>query len=143
MPFPSLVQRLAGRLDLRADDPIAHQIVEEVWTEVVDGTLETGARMPTVRELAIELGVSPRSVKWAYAELERLGVLSRRAGEGTFVSLDPPSDEERRRGREFLALCGEMVRRAESLGYGVDDLTGALTEYRAVERDTGEGDGSP
>lgn len=139
MPSRSLAQRLSRGLDPRSSEPIAHQIVEEVWTEVVEGMLDTGQRMPTIRELAIELGVSPRSVKWAYGELERLGVLSRRPGEGTFVSLAPPSEEERRKGREFLALCSETVRRAGSLGFGIDDLMGALAEYRLVERDGGGG----
>lgn len=134
----TLVQRLARSLDPHSGDPVAHQIVEAVWTEVVDGTLDTGERMPTVREVAIELGVSPRSVKWAFVELERLGVVSTRPGEGTFVSLAPPSDEERRRRQEFLSLCSDVVARAAALGYGVDDLTGALAEYRAVQRIDGE-----
>jgi GntR family transcriptional regulator len=104
--------------------------------------IESGERMPTVRELAIQLGVSPRTVTWAYQELERLGVAQTRPGEGTFVSLSPASDEVRRKRREFLALCREAVLQAETLGFGVDDLIGALAEYRIDRRTPGTGGSS-
>ena len=137
-PTP-LSQRLASGLDPTSGDPVAHQIVEHVWLEVVEGLVETGERMPTVRELAIQLGVSPRTVKWAYDELERLGVTSTRPGEGTFVSLTPAPDEERRRRKEFLSLCSDAVKRAQALGFGVDELISALAEYRVVEREGTQG----
>lgn len=138
-----LTRRLAGSVDPGASEPIAHQLVEYVWTEVVDGALETGERMPTSREMAVELGVSPRTVSWAYHELERLGVLATRAGEGTFVSLSPPREEERERRRAFLELCGETVTRARALGFDVGDLVGALAEYRGVGSDERSRSGSP
>lgn len=132
MPTHPLSRRLAAAMDRGSSDPIAHQIVECIWTEVVDGALDTGERMPTAREVAIEVGVSPRSVGWAYEELERLGVVSSRAGEGTFVSLAPPPSEERERRRAFLSLCSETVERAQALGFDADDLIAALAEYRTV-----------
>ena len=130
-----LGQRLAANLDPGSRVPIAHQIVEQIWMEVVDGSLQSGERMPTVRELAIRVGVSPRTVKWAYEELGRLGVVSSQPGEGTFVGLAPPSGEERERRREFLALCSDVVAKAESLGFGVDDLISSLAEYRRAARE--------
>ena len=134
-----LSRRLASGLDPTSGDPVAHQIVEHVWLEVVEGLVETGERMPTVRELAIQLGVSPRTVTWAYDELERLGVASTRPGEGTFISLTPAPDEERRRRKEFLSLCSDAVKRAQALGFGVDELVSALAEYRTVERERTRG----
>lgn len=82
-----LVQRLTGRLRSGSAEPVAHGIVEELWLAVVEGSLESGTRLPTPRQLAISLGVTPRSLERAYAELERRGVLVTRAGAGTFVSL--------------------------------------------------------
>ena len=140
MSSSPLPRRLARILDASHGDPVAHQIVEHLWTEVVEGSLEAGERMPTVRELAIELGVSPRTVTWSYEELERLGVVSTRPGEGTFVSLAPPPEEVRRRRKAFLALCTDVTEKAKALGYGVDDLIGALAEYRAALDDGSGGD---
>ena len=127
-----ITRRLAERLASGGGEPVAHLIVEELWESVVTGSLRTGARLPTARQLAIALGVSPRSVERAYAELERRGVIQTRPGEGTFVRLDPPSAEQQERRREFAALCREVVARAQALGFSLDELLDALAEYRTV-----------
>jgi GntR family transcriptional regulator len=129
----TLARRLARRLDEVKDEPAAHVVVEEVWLAVVEGDLVSGERQPTVRKLAIELGVSPRTVERAYAELERLGVAATRTGEGTFVSLHPPPEEERERRREFQELCGETVARARGLGFSLEELLEALAEFRTAD----------
>lgn len=134
METDAFIHGLSSALDAASGDPLAHQIVEFVWLEVVEGRIETGARLPTVREVAIRLGVSPRTVEWAYAELARLGVTVSHAGEGTFVSLTPPPEAERARRREFHALCREAVERAEGLGFDVNEILDALAEFRTVER---------
>lgn len=74
---------------------MSRQIVDCVWLEVVEGTLQTGDQMPTVRQLSIELGLTPRAVDRAYQRLEQLGVLVTHSGEGTFVSLNAPDGEKR------------------------------------------------
>ena len=70
-----------------ADDvPIYRQIVRQVLEALASGRLEHGERMPSQRELAQRLVVSPLTVKKAYDELERAGVLETRRGQGTFVA---------------------------------------------------------
>jgi GntR family transcriptional regulator len=129
-----ITQRLAFRLAERPAEPVAHLIVDDLWLAVVDGSLESGERLPTARQLAIDLGVSPRSIERAYTELERRGVIATRAGQGTFVSLAPPSEAERERHQDFADLCRRTVQRAASLGFGVDDLLDALAEFRTANR---------
>jgi GntR family transcriptional regulator len=135
MDADTLIRRLATRIAEEKDQPAAHVMVEEVWTLVVEGSLATGERLPTVRKLAIELGVSPRTVERAYEELERLGVASTRMGEGTFVSLNPPPEEERERRRAFQDFCTETVKRAREQGFTLEDLLDALAEFRTAEQD--------
>lgn len=122
--------QLATRLAEGIAEPVAHRIVENIWLAVVEGTLETGERLPTARQLAIALGVSPRTVERAYRQLEQRGVIAARPGEGTFVTLASPSEEERARHRAFAALCREVVDRSRELGYGLDELIDALSDYR-------------
>jgi GntR family transcriptional regulator len=129
-----ITDRLAARVARGSAEPVYQVIVEDVWLAVVDGSLATAARLPTARELAIALGVSPRTVERAYTELERRGVLATRPGEGTFVSLAPPSEAERARQREFAELCRETVDRADDLGFSVRDLIEALAEFRTPDR---------
>jgi GntR family transcriptional regulator len=135
MDADTLTRRLADRIAREKDQPAAHVLVEEVWLAVVEGSLGTGERLPTVRKLAIELGVSPRTVERAYEELERLGVAATRMGEGTFVSLSPPPEEERERRRAFQELCAEAVDRARELDFSLEDLLEALAEFRTARRD--------
>jgi GntR family transcriptional regulator len=130
----SLTRRLRTILGTDPSAPPAHRIVEDIWLAVVDGSLETGERLPTARQLAIDLGLSPRSIERAYAELERRGVVATRRGEGVFVALQPPPEAELARRREFTSLCRSAVERASELGFGVDDLMDEIAEYRNTGR---------
>jgi GntR family transcriptional regulator len=129
-----MMERLADQLAAGIDQPIAHRIVEHVWLAVVDGTLDTGARLPTARQIAIALNVSPRTVDRAYGELEKRGVIVRRRGEGTFVSLELPSEADRVRHRELAALCQSAVERTRELGFTLDDLLDTLADFRTQDR---------
>lgn len=137
-----LTARLAARLSSGSDEPISNVIVDDVWLAVVEGTLGTGERLPTARQVAVGLGVSPRTVERAYRELEDRGVLASRTGEGTFISLAPPPPEERERNRRFRELCREAFERAQRLGFSVDDLIDSLVEFRSIERTSREKDTS-
>ena len=130
-----ILQRLTSRLRSRGAEPVAHGIVEELWLAVVEGSVESGARLPTPRQLAIALGVSPRSVERAYAELEQRGVVVTRAGAGTFVSLAPPSETDRATHQQFAELCRNTVKEARMLGFGIDELLDALAEFRTADLD--------
>lgn len=135
METNELVERLAARLREGGSDPIAHVVVEELWLAVVDGSLESGERLPTPRQMAIALGVSPRSIERAYAELERRGVTVSRAGAGEFVSLATASESDRASHQQFAALCRETVDRATALGFQIEDLLDAIAEFRTAKRD--------
>lgn len=60
-------------------------IVEALSSDVAHGTLATGTRLPTHRDLAWSLGVTVGTVSRAYAEAERRGLVSGHVGRGTFV----------------------------------------------------------
>jgi len=127
---------LAATLVDSSGRPTSSNIVETIWLAVVDGSVDPGERLPTARELAIELRVSPRTVERAYEELERRGVLEARAGEGAFVRLSPPAEAELERRRELAALCRDVVERARALGCDVDELVELIAEYGDDERRT-------
>src|SRR4051794_1997685 len=76
--------------DVRPDSatPIYEQIVTQVIFAVASGTVEAGAMVPSVRELALRLLVNPNTVARAFQELERRGVLAARRGKGMEVEAD-------------------------------------------------------
>src|SRR5579871_2821266 len=62
------------------------QIVNGLKREISEGRLKPGAPLPSFRQLAEDLLVSVITVKRAYEELERAGIIYRRQGLGTFVA---------------------------------------------------------
>lgn len=71
-------------VNLNPDDarPLYLQIMDEVRRAVVVGSIRAEDPLPSVRELAAELVVNPRTVSQAYQELEREGVVYVRRGQG-------------------------------------------------------------
>ncbi len=136
METPALVERLRARIGSGESEPVAQLIVDDLWLAVVDGSLDVGQRLPTVRHLAIGLGVSPRTVERAYRELEERGVVVTRPGSGSFVSLSQPSDQDRSRRRELGRVSREAAERAAELGFTIDDLLESLADVRAAQDET-------
>ena len=68
----------------------AAQLVESVEAGVADGALSPGQRLPSVRHLALELGLSPGTVAAGVAELRRRGVVATEPRRGTRIGSAPP-----------------------------------------------------
>lgn len=80
------------RVDPRAAQPLFDQLRTQVIAGVRGGQLPPGARLPTVRELALRLGLAVNTVARAYRELESAGILETRGRFGTFVATQDPAD---------------------------------------------------
>ena len=119
-------------LDPRDARPLYLQIMDEVRRALVVGTLRPEDPLPSVRELAAELVVNPRTVSQAYRELEREGVVYVRRGQGTFVSPGAHLGAEERR-----ALARGVAKRAlleaRRNGVGVEELVSTIREVAAEE----------
>ena len=73
-------------LSPHSSTPMYVQIVEQVVAKVMAGEWKAGAPLPSIRELAAGSLVSVITVKRAYLELERAGVIVTRQGKGSFVA---------------------------------------------------------
>jgi len=65
--------------------PIYSQIADQFVHLVATGLLKSGERVPTIRELAVQLEINPNTVAKAYLELQNMGLLDTRQGTGTFI----------------------------------------------------------
>ncbi len=72
--------------------PPFDQLRTAVIDAVRDGRLAPGHRLPTVRELAGQLGLAINTVARAYRELETAGIVETRGRQGTFVARRDPTD---------------------------------------------------
>jgi DNA-binding transcriptional regulator YhcF (GntR family) len=88
------MSELAGwlRVDARSATPIFEQVRVGVIEAVRDGRLPAGTRLPTVRDLAAELGLAANTVARTYRELETAGILETRGRRGSFVARRDPTD---------------------------------------------------
>ena len=77
---------IIGPISTSASGPLYQQIVDGVRRAVSEGRLAPGSALPSFRALAADMLVSLITVKRAYEELEREGVVFRRQGLGTFVA---------------------------------------------------------
>lgn len=66
-------------IDKNSTVSIYQQLVNQVTRRVQNGELTSGKKLPTVRELADRLGIARGTVKHAYEELERKGIIQRHA----------------------------------------------------------------
>jgi len=78
-------------IDPRSNLGIAAQIRARIGFLVADGELAPGDRLPSVRDLAAQLGVNVNTIRAAYAELQRDGLARTRHGVGTVVLASPPA----------------------------------------------------
>ena len=123
------------RLDRQSQVPFYRQIVDIVLSGVAAGALLPGEQLPTIRDLAVKLGVNPNTVVKAYSQLELLGVLNTQQGSGVFVR--PNSERampkaERRRVLE--ALCQDFVARAQLQNLGIDEIIEHLERMKKGSR---------
>ena len=73
-------------IDYRDTRPIYEQVVEKFKVLILRGVLHPDDKIPSVRNLAVELSINPNTIQRAYAELERQGYIFTVKGKGNFVS---------------------------------------------------------
>ena len=117
------------------DLPIYAQLVDAIKFSIVSGQLLPGARMSTVRDLALEAGVNPNTMQRALQQLEREGLVFSQRSSGRFVTEDVSVIDRAR-----SALAVEYVRRYRdsmaSLGFSEGEM-GALLHGSGEEEDNG------
>ena len=68
------------------DQPIYQQLRDHIVSLIIDGVLDAGDSIPSVRQMAVEGGVNPLTVSKAYQELVDLKIVEKRRGLGMFVT---------------------------------------------------------
>jgi len=107
--------------------PMYQQVIDQVMAKVVSGDWPAGTALPSIRELASASNVSVITVKRAYQELERSGVIVTRQGKGSFVSDSVEAPRALLRA-ELDAHVQAVVACAEQLGLARDELYELIDE---------------
>ncbi|HHV07070.1 MAG TPA: GntR family transcriptional regulator [Firmicutes bacterium] len=96
--------------------PLYQQIVDQIQRQILCGELAPGTALPSIRELARDLLTSVITVKRAYMELERSGLIITRSGVGSFVVDLKDSDRKKVLEQEGRLVLQAAVDKAWSMG---------------------------
>ncbi|GLX96732.1 GntR family transcriptional regulator [Herbidospora sp. NEAU-GS84] len=94
-------------IDSTSPVPPFEQLRAQLARQIHDRTLPVGARLPTIRHLAADLGLAVNTVGRAYRELEEAGLIETRGRAGSFVSSS--GEEGRERARQAAADYAAVV----------------------------------
>jgi GntR family transcriptional regulator len=118
------------QLDLKSGVPFYRQIIDQVKSSIATGSLEPGDRLPTVRQLSVDLSINPNTVSRAYTELELTGLVETQMGSGTFVGRQKVEQDDVERRRILEQLCQEMLSRASTHGFTLEEILASLEQRR-------------
>ena len=121
---------ISFKLDLKSGVPFYRQIIDQVRSSITTGELDPGDRLPTVRQLAVDLSINPNTVIRAYRELEIEGVLETHQGSGTFVGKKPPEIDKLERQRMLDQILTELLARASDYGLTLDEVLQGLRQRK-------------
>jgi GntR family transcriptional regulator len=119
------------RIESSSGVPILRQIADQIRSHSATGTLAPGDRLPSVRQLAKELAVNPNTILHVYERLTAEGILERRQGDGTYVSLTLPRGRAKAQRELLESELDRLCHRAADLGVSDDELRELLDESLA------------
>ena len=114
--------------EFNPSNPIYLQLAERLNRQIIRGEIGAGEKLPSVREMAVQSGVNPNTVQRTYNELERIGVVETRRGQGTFVTdkLEILSElRETLKKEQIESFINDM----KEMGFTVDEMIAGLKEY--------------
>jgi GntR family transcriptional regulator len=117
--------------------PPYEQISLQLRTMIALGQLRPGEQLPSVRQMARDLGVAPNTVVRAYAELERDGWVETTERKGVRVTARPPEMAEEERQSRLAAAVDQLFVTAHQLGVSAEAVL-AEVELRLEKLDQQE-----
>src|SRR5258708_26434050 len=120
--------------------PMYLQIMEQIKERIVVGDWAPGHTIPSIRQLAMDLRVSVITIKRAYLELEREGVIVTQHGKGSIIAPNPDLSP-RLYDEEFSEHLEKLARLVELLGLSSEEIarrtkeaSSRLTETRPIAK---------
>ncbi|MBH5319545.1 GntR family transcriptional regulator [Paenibacillus sp. GSMTC-2017] len=109
-----------------SEDPIYTQIVNQIRHNILNGQLNAGDTLPSIRQLAKDLQVSVITTKRAYEELEKEKLIDSVVGKGSFVSGANKTFIREQRMKLLEEKIVEIIRESKDLGMSESDLLNHL-----------------
>lgn len=116
-------------MDFKKQKPIYQQIADTLCERIVGSELKADERMPSVREVAIQLGVNPNTVMRTFDYLQQTEIIYNKRGVGYFVFADAADKVLALHRKEFVEEeLPALVQKMNMLGLSFDDLKKTVDE---------------
>jgi len=115
------------QIDYQDKRPLNEQVIEKLQNLIVRGILEADTKLPSVRNLAIELSINPNTIQRAYAELERTGFIYTVKGRGNYVAANRiwmVNEKE-----NILKDFKKIVKKIKELGISKEEMITSAVEF--------------
>ena len=116
--------------------PPYEQIRAQIAARIAAGQVTAGAPLPSVRQLARDLGVAPNTIARAYEELERAGWIIAEPRKGFSAAVHPPAVAAEERMRRLRSTVAELLMAAHQLGVSVTELHEEIDRQTSGLQDT-------
>jgi DNA-binding transcriptional regulator YhcF (GntR family) len=110
-------------MEFKNNKGIFLQIADSISEKVIGGQYPPGEKIPSVRDLASEMGVNPNTVMRTYAELQQRGIIDNRRGIGFYVSMEAVQIILEWKRKEFFEIdLPLIIRQTRMLGITFEEL---------------------
>lgn len=107
-------------INIQSGVPIYEQLVKRISELIIAGTILTDEKMPTIREVAKELGINPNTVQKSYQLLEQAGFIYSIPGKGSYAR--DLNDKMHRIKEKAVEIFSEHAREALKQGLEKSEL---------------------
>ena len=116
-------------INLQGKDSIYEQIRSQIEKFIKAGILKPNDKLPSVRNMALELGINPNTVMKAYQELEKNGYIYTLNKKGVFVSSKVENKDIK-----LIDEAKNMLKTLKEEGFSKNELVDILTDlYKEVD----------
>ena len=119
------------KLDRSSDEPPHAQLTRQIVRLIAEGSLEVGMRLPTVRQLASDLGIAPNTIVRCFGDLEAMGLVAMHGRRGTTVAGGFVIAQQHRR-TALIAAARTFADLVVSSGTSADEAINAVVTALSV-----------
>ncbi len=120
--------------NFQTSKPIYIQIADHLSSQIVRGEMRAGEKLPSVRDMAINSGVNPNTIQRTYSEMERMGIVETKRGQGTFVTENEQVLKELKI-RLQTDIIDAFVQNMKELGFSQEEMVEGLEQYLRREQE--------
>lgn len=114
-------------------DPMYKQVTDQIKNAIAGGMIKPEDKLPSIREMTRELGISEITIKRAYADLENEGYILTRSGLGSFVADIDKDNLRQEKLSEIRTELLKILKSGEKFNISTDDII-AIVEQKGEEK---------